>query len=235
MYVNSHLHRLQHVTVLLAAGILLMACSLPLSLPESGIPESGIETPTPTPTQWLVPDRPEEPGPTPFDKCPKTSIQATLTFDHNIEWGLEGTGQFGVAVKGTYLVNIVESEVANERDTMTGVYNLGTGPFLVTVSAKGFKDCTDGQGETSMQAFVTGTCIGDTLTLNIEEVYEAASVSILCNKDDKVDIPVPLSAMMAPITWSTPIAQLSAGGAEKQVPFMGMGGSGAMTYKLTIP
>ena len=120
---------------------------------------------------------------------------------------------FGVAVKGAYQVRIVKTDVIHEPDSKEGIYNLSTGPFLVTVSVKEFEDCTDGANESNMRAIVTGTCIDGMLTLNIEEVYEPTSVTIVCDDDDQVDIPVPLSALLAPITWSMPISTLSGAGA----------------------
>ena len=204
-------------------------CSLPISLP-------GVEsTKTPTPTPYIGPGGPGGSTPRPLAECPEHGTQATLNFDHNIEWGIEGAGMFGVAVKGAYQVRIVKTDVIHEPDSKEGIYNLSTGPFLVTVSVKEFEDCTDGANESNMRAIVTGTCIDGMLTLNIEEVYEPTSVTIVCDDDDQVDIPVPLSALLAPITWSMPISTLSGAGAEKQVPFMGMGGSGAFTYNLTLP
>lgn len=222
--------RFKHTAALLAAGILLMACSLPLSLP--GVDTSG--TPTPTPTMKIGQEGPEGATPEPLVACPDYGMQATLTFDHDIDWGIEGAGKFGVAVKGSYQIHVVKSDVVHDPESMEGIYNLGKGPFLVTVSVTGFEDCTDGENETTMRAIVTGTCIDSTLTLNIEEVYEPASVKIMCD-DDLVDIPVPLSAFLAPVTWSMPISTLSGAGADKHVPFMGMGGGGEFFYNLTLP
>jgi hypothetical protein len=226
--------RLKHAAALLAAGVLLIACSLPVSLPGAGAPETG--TATPTPTLKFAPNGPGAPTSQPLAECPEVDTQASLTFDHNVEWGLEGAGKFGVAVKGAYQVNIIKSDTAEKPGTMAGIYNLNTGPFPATVTANGFKDCSDGQSETAMFAVVTGTCIHGVLTLNIVESYDPTSVTILCNENkDKVDIPVPISSLFAPVTWTIPISQLSAGGAEKQVPFMGVGGSGAFMYTLTLP
>jgi hypothetical protein len=229
--------RLTRAAALLVVGALLAACSLPFPLPGAGSPQTVGVSPTPTPTR--TPETGIQ-GPastvSPLAECPEFDTWATLTFDHNIEWGVPGTGQFGVATKGSYQINIVKTDVTYGPNARAGVYNLSGGPFPVTVSLKGFKDCSDGQSETVMNAVVTGTCSNGMLMLNIEEVYEPTSVTILCNEDkDEVDIPVPISALMAPITWSIPISQLSAGGAEKQVPFMGQGGNGVFTYRLTLP
>jgi hypothetical protein len=211
---------------LLAAGILLAACNL-LALPGSGGANgSGAGEGTPAgglPTRSLP-------------ACPKDDTRATLTFDHDIKWGLEGVGQFGIAVKGSYQVNLIESIATYEPGSQVGIYNVTTGPLPVTVSAIGLKGCADGKGATNMRAYVSGTCVDGTLTLFIQEYYEAASVTVMCNEGkDKVEIPIPVSAMEKPVVWSIPVSKLSGVPVEKPVTFSGLGGSGGMTYRLTLP
>jgi hypothetical protein len=51
-----------------------------------------------------------------------------------------------------------------------------------------------------------------------------------------VEIPIPVGPMEQPVVWSLPVSTLSGGmPVEKTVKFAGMGGSGGMTYKLSMP
>jgi hypothetical protein len=210
--------------VFAAAAFLLLSCNL-LAAPALGGSDSGGG-------ENATVDIP----PVPIG-CPTEDIRATMTFSHDISYGLPGAGMFGLKVQGSYEVNIVKSIATYEPDAKVGVYNLNHGPFPVTVTAKDFKGCTDGQGKTDLRALVNGTCINGTLTLYIQEYYEAASVTIMCGekKDQKVEIPIPVGAMEQPIVWTVPIGQLAGGGTQKTVDFSGEGGSGGMTYLLKMP
>jgi hypothetical protein len=213
---------------LLAAGILLTACSL-LSLPVSGgSGGSGAGEGEGTPAGGSATRS--------LAACPQYDTRATLTFDHDIKWGLEGVGQFGIAVAGSYQLNLIQSIATYEPGAKVGIYNVSSDPLPVTVSAIGLKGCADGKGATKMRAYVSGTCIDGTLTLYIQEYYEAASVTVMCNEGkDKVEIPIPVSLMERPVVWSLPVSKLSGVPVEKPVEFSGLGGSGGMSYKLTLP
>jgi hypothetical protein len=216
---------------ILAASFLLMACSLPLSLPGLG----GSDVPA-SDGGGEPEDAPEK---IPELECPKYDTKATLTFNHNIKFGIEGVGRFGIAVNGAYQINIIYSASTNEPGDRVGVYNFTTDPLEVVLTAEDLENCEKGKGTTSMRADVNGTCNKGTLTLNIQEYYEAGSVTVLCGEgDDKeeVEIPIPIGPLERPITWSMSYSQLSGGLVmPKSVPFAGMGGSGGMSYKLTLP
>jgi hypothetical protein len=223
--------RFKHAAALIAAGALLMACSLPLSLPALGGSDS--------PDSGGGEVRDDEGPPIAPLECPSTDQKATLTFDHDLTFGLEGVGQFGVAVKGTYQINIIHSIATYEPGEKVGVYNFTDGPIPVVLSAIGFKDCEDGEGTTNMRASVSGTCFDGTLTLIIQEYYEAGSVTMVCGQGDnrkKVEIPIPIAPLEQPIIWPMSYPQLAGGGTmQKSVPFAGVGGSGGMKYTLTMP
>ncbi|MBN2084551.1 MAG: hypothetical protein JW748_04950 [Anaerolineales bacterium] len=223
--------RFTRAAALMAAGFLLTACSLPLSLPGLG----GVDAPASGGGQDLEGG---EPPIVPLE-CPKTDEKATLTFRHDIQFGLEGVGQFGIAVSGTYQINIIHSIATYQPGDRVGVYNFTTGPLPVVLTAKDFEDCENGAGATNMRADVLGNCYDGTLTLIIQEYYEAGSVTVMCGEgDDKepVEIPIPIGPLEQPVTWSMPYSQLAGGMTmRKQVPFAGMGGSGGMSYTLTMP
>jgi hypothetical protein len=210
--------------VFAAAAFLMFSCNLLAAPALSGSDSGGGENP--------AGDFP----PVPI-VCPTEDTRANMTFSHDISYGLPGAGMFGLKVQGSYEVNIVKSIATHEPDAKVGVYNLNHGPFPVTVTAKDFKGCTDGQGKTDLRALVNGTCINGTLTLYIQEYYEAASVTIMCGekKDQKVEIPIPVGAMEQPIVWTMTIGQISGSGHQKSVEFSGEGGSGGMTYLLQMP
>jgi hypothetical protein len=213
---------------LAACSLLLLSCSL-LSLPISGGSNSSADS-----SEGDVEDNEIPLAPL---MCPAKNTMATLTFDHDVTWGLPGVGLFGLKLNGSYTINIIQSAVTQDPAKKLGIYNISTGPIPVTVTAKDFKGCNDGQGKTNMRAYVTGTCIDGTLTLNIQEYYEAASVTIMCGekKDQKVEIPIPVGAMERPVVWTLPIGTTADTGATKKVDFSGEGGSGGMTYTVSMP
>lgn len=224
--------RFKRTAALLAAGILLMACSLPISLPGLGGDEAPASGGGGEAQNGDVPPN------VPLE-CPKTDEKATLTFNHNIQFGLEGVANFGVSVTGTYQINIIHSVATYQPGDRVGVYNFTTGPLPVVLTAKDLENCENGKGTTSMRADVLGTCNQGTLTLFIQEYYEAGSVTVMCGEGedkDEVEIPLPIGPLEQPITWSMAYSQLAGGMTmTKSVPFAGMGGSGGMSYALTMP
>jgi hypothetical protein len=228
MVEQFHFRRLGRMAVLAASAFLMLSCSL-LSLPipsgsDTGADSGGGEAGTPEIPLALL-------------TCPEANTTATLTFGHDISWGLPGVGMFGLKLNGSYQINVIRSSVTQDPALKLGIYNISTGPIPVTVTAKEFKGCTDGQGKTNMRAIVTGTCINGTLTLYIQEYYEAASVTIMCGekKDQKVEIPIPVGAMEQPVVWAMPVGTTAGSGATKDVEFSGEGGSGGMTYIFSMP
>ena len=228
MSAQFRFHRFRRAAVLAAGAVLLLSCSL-LSLPVSGGSNGDADSGDGDVENNEIPLAPLA--------CPEKNTMATLTFDHDITWGLPGVGMFGLKLNGSYSINLIQSSVTQDPALKLGIYNISTGPIQATVTAKDFKDCTDGEGKTNMRAYVTGTCIDGTLTLNIQEYYEAASVTILCGtkKDQKVEIPIPVGAMERPVVWAMPIGTAADTGATKTVGFSGEGGGGGMKYTFSIP
>jgi hypothetical protein len=220
--------RCVRTAALAACSLLLLSCSL-LSLPVSGGSRSDSDAGGGDPESNEIPLAPLN--------CPEKNTSATLTFDHDVTWGLPGVGMFGLKLNGSYTINLVRSAVTHDPAEKLGIYNVSADPIPVTVTAKDFKGCNDGQGTTNMRAYVTGTCIDGTLTLNIQEYYEAASVTIMCGekKDQKVEIPIPVGAMERPVVWTLPIGTTADTGATKTVDFSGEGGGGGMTYTVSMP
>jgi len=224
--------RSNHAAALMAAGALLMACSLPLSLP-AGL--GGDDAPA---SGGGGADAGEDIPPVPLD-CPKTDTTASLTFNHDIQFGIEGVGRFGVTVTGTYKINIIESIHTTEGGERYGVHNVDTGPLGVRLTVEDLENCDKGSGTTSMRADVTGSCINNQLTLIIQEYYEEGQVTVLCGEgDDKeeVPIPLPLAALEKPIILTMSYMELAGkGSVNKFEPFLGMGGSGGWNYLVFLP
>lgn len=220
--------RCGRMAALAACSLMLLSCSL-LALPVSGGSNSDSNSVEGDPESNEVPLAPLN--------CPEKNTMATLAFNHDITWGLPGVGKFGLKLNGSYTINLIQSAVTHDPALKLGIYNISTAPIPVTVTAKEFKDCTEGEGKTNMRAYVTGTCTDGALTLNIQEYYEAASVTIMCGekKDQKVEIPIPVGAMERPVVWTLPIGTAADTGASKTVKFSGEGAGGGMTYTVSIP
>ncbi|MBN1438523.1 MAG: hypothetical protein JW929_03860 [Anaerolineales bacterium] len=235
-------HGARRAAALLAAGFLLLACSLPLSLPAGlgggSAEESGDADGAPASGGGEgQADAPEDYPPLPLT-CPSDYTTASLTFNHDIKFGVEGMGRFGVTVSGTYKINIIHSISYTQGGERHGVSNIDTGPLTVRLTAEDFENCEKGTGTTSMHADVSGNCLDDTLTLIIKEYYEEGQVTMLCGEgDDKeeVPIPLPLKPLEEPRTITVSYSQLAAkGSANKFFPFSGMGGSGGWNYILIL-
>jgi hypothetical protein len=225
-------HNLVKLRAVLAVSILtaifLGACNLPLSLPVEG------ETPAGSGAD-AGEGRSGENDVDPVSLiCPQEGATATLTFNHDLTWGIPGTGQFRIQVNGQYQIHVIESILVHDPADKLGVYNESTHPIPVTVSAVDIRDCTDGKGSTNMRAIVSGRCYQGQLTLNIQEYYEESSVGIVCDDHDPVQIPIPVSGFEKPVTWTVPVGQIYGTVAKKKVPFVGEGADGGMNYTLSL-
>jgi len=168
--------------------------------------------------------------------CPVDNTNGVLEFNHNIEWGIAGMGKFKIEVQGAQLINIIRSIATYEPEDKVGVHNISTEPIPVTVSAIEFRNCDNGSTTTNMRATVTGTCIDGVLTLYIQEYYEEGSVTIMCGdeRDDEVEIMIPVGAMEQPVTWSLSMFEVYETTPEYSIPFLGQGGSGGRKYILSF-
>ena len=222
-------HRSSNPMAALAAlfltACLLGACNLPLALPGSGGTPSGSGANPGEDGNGSGADG----GNTVPLSCPQEGASATLTFNHDVTWGIPGTGQFRIQVNGQYQIHVIESILVHDPAEKLGVYNESNHPVAI-----GIRDCEDGKGSTNMRAIVSGRCYQGQLTLIIQEYYEESSVGIICDDHDPVQIPIPVSAFEKPVEWTSPVGLLYGAVATKSVPFVGEGASGGMNYTLSI-